>query len=200
MKKLDMLVAGCFLFFLTSLTAEVIGNLEFEPPVSLAEWNTTESLKDEESPLKMYSQSYEHNIGNFSEGLFAMLFFSKELPIYSEGYTRKTDIKSYLTNKWQKMAEQTCESEESYSDPHVLVTDIIADPTSLFYKVTMFDGQRIFACFWAREIKKKGQWIQFFYGLYPNDPDFLIQDMEKIASSWIQFLRDDFSEKVVYVR
>jgi hypothetical protein len=200
-KKMGSFVVGLFLFPINLLFAEIIGNVEFEPPVSLEDWRIIESSKNEESPLKIYMQYYEHEQGSFKESLHLMNFYSKELPIYSKGFSKEPDIKSYLTNKYQKICDQTCAQDKSYSTLQVLVTNIVADPTSLFYQVTMFDGEKIVGCIWSREIKKKGQWIQFNYGLlekHPGDLNCPVQDMEKIASPWIKLLKDDFSEKVIY--
>lgn len=188
-------------FFFVPLSAEVVGNLEFTPPITLTDWNKTEynDIQDK-IPLKAFVLHYEHKTEELVEFFCVTNFKSIYYSCFEINYSDEAGVKKYLINKCQKLAAQICAEEANYSDLQAKVTDIVAKPNSIYYKLTFDHKGKITHCFWCREVKQKDQLIDFFYMLgekCPNDPNFSIKDLEGIASPWIEFLRDDFCNKVI---
>lgn len=168
-----------------SISAEVIGNLEFQPPVSLEEWTFFE---DSTAEGKVLFKNYGHTSSQVTEILMTSSAVEFPGPLSHFSYYQLPDIKAFLTKRMSGFHDQ------------VSFEDIIVEPKSIFYKTIVWKDKQVYGYIWSREIVNETNWLTFQYIISLDDSTFDIKQLDSIAKPWIIFLKEGLLEKATYLK
>lgn len=164
-------------------SGEVIGDVEFKPPVSLKEWIYFE---DSEAEGKVLFKNYARKTDQFTEILITTS--ASEFPgsISTIDYTKNFDVPKFL----EKLKVGTS---QEFPGWQISYSDIQVEPKSFFYKTTATRDQSLMYS-WERQMITDKQWITFRYSL-SFDESSAAKDIDSMTDPWIAFIRDNLSKK-----
>lgn len=180
---MKIFIKGFFLAILgcTSVSAETVGNLEFDFPVSIKEWSCSERREENGNDLL---RIYERTIGQFKETL--LVAFMEGVPDSFPGFdpSKASDIYDILASGVKNVIPEH----------KTEITDLVVEPKSIFYRLTSYQNEKAVSYAFCRDIYMGKNYICFQYVLSGDDMTS-VQDLNLISNCWYSFLKNDLAQE-----